>query len=88
MAGIRTNPETVHEVKVRAKQRKGMRWATNKSGKDAVIFMPIHPKVKRRRSKAHGKHEEEKDKRTQDLRLVLSRPAGMGIKREQNSGLY
>ena len=36
-----------------------------------------------RGSEPHGKHKEEKDQRTQELRLVFSRPIRMRIKRKE-----
>lgn len=87
-AVVGIEPEAVHEVKVRAKRRNGVWCTANKSGKDTVIKKPFCPEGKGRWSEAHGKHKEEKDKRTQELRLVFSRPAGMGIKgKEKIHGL-
>lgn len=60
--GVGTEPEAVHEVKVRAKRR-----TPNKSGKDMVIKKPFSPGVKGGVNEPHGKHKEEKDKRTQEL---------------------
>lgn len=39
---------------------------------------------KGRRSEALGNQKEKKDKRAQNLRLILSRSAGMGVKRQEN----
>ena len=83
--GIVIEPEAVHEVKVRAERRKGKRSAADECSKDPVIREPFYPESKRRRSEAHRDHKEEKDKRAQDLGLVFSRSAGMGIKRQKKS---
>lgn len=91
-AGIKTRnsaePEPVHEVKIRAKGRKKMGFATNKCSKDAVLLKPFYPEGKGRRSESHRDHKEEKDKRAQDLWLVFGRPAGMGIKRQEKLQCY
>lgn len=82
--GVRTEPEAVHEIKVRAEGREGMGRAADEGGKDAVILEPVHPKCKGRRGEAHREQKEEKDKREQDLGLVFGRPASMGIKGQED----
>lgn len=59
--------------------------AANKCSQDTVAAKPFDPEGERRRGQPHGKHEEEKDKGAQDLRLVFSRPAHRGIERRKKS---
>lgn len=80
---IRKDPETIHEVKIRAERRKGIRGTANESGKDAVTGESFYPVREGRRCQPHGKQEKEKDEGTQYLGLVLGGPASSGIKREK-----
>ncbi len=70
----RLSPEPVDEIKVRAKWREGIRGRADEQGKQAVSLKFPEPDGKA--GKAEHQH---KDKGTDDLGLVFSRPAGVGI---------
>ncbi len=42
----RGSPKPVHEVKIRAEGRKGIRRTADEGGKDTVVSEPVHPKGK------------------------------------------
>lgn len=68
-------PEPVHEVKIRAKGRKGSGSTANEDGKETVSREFFDPGGKA--SKAEHDH---KDKGTDDLSLVFGRTSQRGIK--------
>lgn len=80
---IHLDPEPVNKVKVRAQRRQGVWITANKGSEDAVIWEPFNPMGKGRWCETLGNQKEKEDKRAQDLRLVLSGSAGMGVKRQE-----
>lgn len=43
ISSMAERPESVHEVKIRAERRKGVRCTADEGGKDTVRFQPSHP---------------------------------------------
>ena len=78
-------PDPVHEVKIRAERRERIGLAANQYGKKSVMGKPFYPQGEGKGSEFHGNH---KDKRAQNLRLVFSRPASMGIKRQKKNHYF
>ena len=70
----RLSPEPVHEVKIRAKWRQGIRCTADENGKETVSPEFLEPGSKA--GKAEHQHE---DKGADDLGLVFGRPASVGI---------
>lgn len=74
LEGFGLGPEPVHEVEIRSKRRKGFGSTSYECGKQAVrseFFDPC--------SEAGTAEHYHQDKGTDDLNLVFSRPAGIGI---------
>lgn len=67
-------PEPVHEVKIRAKRRQGIRSAANENGKKTVSLKFFNPG-----GKACKAEHDHKDKGTDDLGLVFGWTPQMGI---------
>ncbi|MCH5248865.1 MAG: hypothetical protein J1E98_02985 [Lachnospiraceae bacterium] len=68
-------PEPVYKVEVRAKGREGIWGTADEDGQEAVSFEFLDPD-----GKAGDTEHHHKDKGADDLGLVFSRPAGVGIK--------
>lgn len=79
--GWGSTPKPVDEIIVGAQGRQGMALASDECGKKPVRFKVGDPFRKGKRSKAHGKEEEKKDKRPEDLWLVECGSAVGWIKR-------
>ncbi len=74
LGSLRLGPEPVHEVKIRAKWRQGIRGASNEGSEKAVGPEFLYPD-----SKAGNAEHYHENKRADDLGLVYGGPAYSGI---------
>ena len=71
---FRLRPEPVHQVKVRAQRREGVRGTAGQGGQEAVSLKLEEPDGQAGEAEHHHK-----DQGADDLCLVFGRPAGRGI---------